>query len=220
MKNLVLKVVDSVQGFLLRRLCSELQEVGGRRAAPRHRRTTNMGEVPHIQRHPDTSPSLWTALGRGPGGALPVRPAAAGAAVRLLAAVQRRHAADLPPQARPSQPGRPHEHHRATGTRRGAHNTAVVFIQSIKLLLLLFYYFSRQVPSVASQVARAVAMASLATTCDLLEQQAADRRPEVVSVLVSLQNYFYSPAAPAAAQSQLCLGNINQPLLKPTSGVR
>ena len=71
----------------------------------------------------------------------------------------------------------------------------------------------------ASQVAQAVAMASLAAACDLLERQAADRRPETTSVLVSLQSYFYSPAS-SASQSPLHLGNINQTLLKPMSGQR
>ncbi|KAG7268335.1 hypothetical protein CRUP_013272, partial [Coryphaenoides rupestris] len=75
------------------------------------------------------------------------------------------------------------------------------------------------VPTVASQVARAVAMASLATACDLTEQQAADQRPGAVSVLVSLRNYFFYSPALSASQSQLTLGNINQSLLKPTSGL-
>ncbi|XP_071757510.2 tRNA (guanosine(18)-2'-O)-methyltransferase TARBP1 isoform X1 [Centroberyx gerrardi] len=68
---------------------------------------------------------------------------------------------------------------------------------------------TQQIPSVASQVARAVAMASLATVCGLVEQQVIDRRSETISVLKSLRDYFYSP------QSQLSLGHFNQTLLKP-----
>jgi len=82
------------------------------------------------------------------------------------------------------------------------------------------FCLSRQVPTVVSQVARAVAMASLATACDLTERQAADQRPGALSVLVSLRNYFFYSPASSASQSQLTLGNVNQNLLKPTSGLR
>ena len=214
MKNLVLKVVNSVQEFLLRRLCSELQGVSGAICHAISERQTWRLRL----RYTHTSSFPSTALGRGPGRAVPVRPEAAGAVVQRLAAVQQQHAADLLPQARPSQPRRAHER-RATGAQLGVHRTRqrtqpCLFNEAIGFL----FFLSFQVPSVASQVAQAVAMASLATTCDLLEQQAADRRPETASVLVSLGNYFYSPAS-SDSQSPPSLGNINKTLLKPTSGL-
>ncbi|CAL8257518.1 unnamed protein product [Lota lota] len=153
MKNLVLKVVDSVQEFILRRLCSELQE---------------LSDVDRAELYLCVLRQLVLLYG-----ALP----------QYSSNMQRTY-----------------------------------FPKLVQVSLEVLLNTMQQVPSVAIQVARAVAMASLATTCDLLEQQAVDQRPETVSVLVSLQNYFYSPAS-CASQSPLSLGNINQTLLKPTSGL-
>uniref|UniRef100_A0A669E0X2 tRNA (guanosine(18)-2'-O)-methyltransferase TARBP1 n=1 Tax=Oreochromis niloticus TaxID=8128 RepID=A0A669E0X2_ORENI len=71
-----------------------------------------------------------------------------------------------------------------------------------------------QVPSLAYQVTRAVTMASLATLCGLMEHEVIDKRPETVSALKSLNEYFYSPKLPSS-HSQTSLGNVNQRLLKP-----
>ncbi|KAM3863056.1 putative methyltransferase TARBP1 [Diretmus argenteus] len=70
-----------------------------------------------------------------------------------------------------------------------------------------------QIPSVASQVTRAVAMASLAAVCGVLGQQVIERRSESFSVLTSLSDYFYTPAS--SPHTQLSLGHFNQTLLKP-----
>uniref|UniRef100_A0A669C9P9 tRNA (guanosine(18)-2'-O)-methyltransferase TARBP1 n=1 Tax=Oreochromis niloticus TaxID=8128 RepID=A0A669C9P9_ORENI len=64
------------------------------------------------------------------------------------------------------------------------------------------------------QVTRAVTMASLATLCGLMEHEVIDKRPETVSALKSLNEYFYSPKLPSS-HSQTSLGNVNQRLLKP-----
>lgn len=69
----------------------------------------------------------------------------------------------------------------------------------------------------ANQVARAVAMASLATVCGLVEQEVIDMRSEAVSVLKSVNDYFYSPVSPSS-QSPLTLGNFNKRLQKPQTG--
>lgn len=69
----------------------------------------------------------------------------------------------------------------------------------------------------ANQVARAVAMASLATVCGLAEQRVIDMRSETISVLKSLNDYLYHPAL-SSSQSLLALGNFNKPLQKPQTG--
>ncbi|KAM4607139.1 putative methyltransferase TARBP1 [Polymixia lowei] len=73
---------------------------------------------------------------------------------------------------------------------------------------------TQQVPTVASQVARAVAMASLAMVCGLVERQVIDRQSETMSVLMSLNDYFYSPAC-SSPHSQVSLRHFNQILQKP-----
>ncbi|XP_056465736.1 probable methyltransferase TARBP1 [Gadus chalcogrammus] len=152
MKKLVLKVVDSVQEFILRRLCSELQEL------------SDVGRA-----------ELYLCVLRQ--------------LVRLYGASPQ-YSSDM---------------------------QRTYFPKLVQVSLDVLTNTTQQVPSVASQVAQAVAMASLAAACDLLERQAADRRPETTSVLVSLQSYFYCPAS-SDSQGTLHLGNINQTLLKPTSG--
>ncbi|KAK0150185.1 putative methyltransferase TARBP1 [Merluccius polli] len=153
MKNLVLKVVDSVQEFILRRLCSELQE---------------LSDVGRAELYLCVLRQLVLSYGA------------------------------LPQYS------------------NNMHHT--YFPKLIQVSLDVLQNAKQQVPSVASQVARAVAMASLATTCDLMEQQAGDLRPETMAVLVSLKKYFCSPAS-GASQSQLTLENVNQTLLKPTSSL-
>ncbi|XP_071336998.1 probable methyltransferase TARBP1 [Trachinotus anak] len=76
---------------------------------------------------------------------------------------------------------------------------------------------SQQVPSVANQVSRAVAMASLATVCGLLEQEGIDMRSETLSALKELNDYLYSSLS-SSSQSQVPLGNFNKRLLKPQTG--
>uniref|UniRef100_A0AAQ4PDT1 tRNA (guanosine(18)-2'-O)-methyltransferase TARBP1 n=1 Tax=Gasterosteus aculeatus aculeatus TaxID=481459 RepID=A0AAQ4PDT1_GASAC len=73
---------------------------------------------------------------------------------------------------------------------------------------------NQQILSVANQVARAVAMASLATLCGLLEQEVIGVQPETLSALKSLNDYFYSLVS-SSCQS---LGNLNKQLQKPKTG--
>uniref|UniRef100_A0A665X6P4 tRNA (guanosine(18)-2'-O)-methyltransferase TARBP1 n=1 Tax=Echeneis naucrates TaxID=173247 RepID=A0A665X6P4_ECHNA len=56
-----------------------------------------------------------------------------------------------------------------------------------------FFFFYFQVPSVANQVSRAVAMASLATVCELLELEVINMQTETCYALKELNEYFYSP---------------------------
>nr|XP_046257205.1 probable methyltransferase TARBP1 isoform X2 [Scatophagus argus] len=63
----------------------------------------------------------------------------------------------------------------------------------------------------SQQMASAVAMASVAMVCDLVEQRVIDMQPETISVLKSLNDYFYNPAS----KSPSALGNFNKRLQKP-----
>ncbi|XP_070697554.1 probable methyltransferase TARBP1 [Pempheris klunzingeri] len=76
---------------------------------------------------------------------------------------------------------------------------------------------SQQIDSVANQVGRAVAMASLAMVCGLMGQEVIDMRSETISVLKSVNDYFYSPVSPSS-RSLSSLGNINKHLQKPQTG--
>ncbi|XP_078129306.1 tRNA (guanosine(18)-2'-O)-methyltransferase TARBP1 isoform X1 [Sander vitreus] len=76
---------------------------------------------------------------------------------------------------------------------------------------------SQQIHSVANQVARAVAMASLATVCGLVEQKGMDMQSETISVLKAVNDYFYNPVS-SSSQSQSSLGNFNKRLQKPQTG--
>ncbi|XP_008276956.1 probable methyltransferase TARBP1 [Stegastes partitus] len=73
---------------------------------------------------------------------------------------------------------------------------------------------SQQVPSVANQVSRAVTMASLAMVCSLMEEELIEMQSKTVTVLKSLNDYFYSPVS-SSSQRREILGNINKRLLKP-----
>ncbi|KAM9364092.1 putative methyltransferase TARBP1 [Pholidichthys leucotaenia] len=72
---------------------------------------------------------------------------------------------------------------------------------------------AQQIPSVVNQVTRAVAMASLATVCHLMEQEGIGRQSEMIPALKSLNDYFYHHVP--SSQSHGSLGNINKCLLKP-----
>ncbi|XP_028279026.1 probable methyltransferase TARBP1 [Parambassis ranga] len=88
------------------------------------------------------------------------------------------------------------------------------FPKLIKYSLTVLQEPSQQIPSVPNQVARAVAMATLATVCGLVEQEVNDIRPETYSALKSLNDYFYSPTS-FSSQSPASPGNVNKRLLKP-----
>ncbi|KAM7408889.1 hypothetical protein PAMA_002556 [Pampus argenteus] len=82
----------------------------------------------------------------------------------------------------------------------------------IKYSLKILQEPSQQTPTVANQVARAVAMATLAMVCGLVEQQVVDMQLETLCVLRSLNDFFYNPVS---SQSQSTLGYFNKRLLKP-----
>uniref|UniRef100_A0A6Q2Z6C8 tRNA (guanosine(18)-2'-O)-methyltransferase TARBP1 n=1 Tax=Esox lucius TaxID=8010 RepID=A0A6Q2Z6C8_ESOLU len=67
-----------------------------------------------------------------------------------------------------------------------------------------------QIPTVAGQVIRAVAMATLAMTCEVAELGVFSHQSETLNLLVDLSGYFYCPDA-----SPLSLPHFNQTLLKP-----
>uniref|UniRef100_A0A8C3ABZ6 tRNA (guanosine(18)-2'-O)-methyltransferase TARBP1 n=1 Tax=Cyclopterus lumpus TaxID=8103 RepID=A0A8C3ABZ6_CYCLU len=75
-------------------------------------------------------------------------------------------------------------------------------------------FFHCQTHSVANQVARAVAMASLATVCGLVDSEVIDMQSETISALKSLNDYFYNLVS-SSCQS---LGNLNKRLQKPQTG--
>ncbi|XP_029305758.1 probable methyltransferase TARBP1 [Cottoperca gobio] len=91
------------------------------------------------------------------------------------------------------------------------------FPKLIKYSLKVLQEPSQQIHSVANQVARVVAMASLATVCGLVEQEVIDMRSETVSLMKSLTEYFYNPVS-TSCQRQSSLGNFNQWLQKPQAG--
>ncbi|XP_070772317.1 probable methyltransferase TARBP1 [Enoplosus armatus] len=99
------------------------------------------------------------------------------------------------------------------------HNTIqqTYFSKLITYSLKVLQEPSQQIYSVANQVTRAVAMASLATVCGLVEQEVSGMRSETISVLKSLNDYFYNPAS-SSSQSLLSLGNFNKRLQKPQTG--
>jgi len=67
---------------------------------------------------------------------------------------------------------------------------------------------------VANQVARAVAMASLATVCGLVDSEVIDMQSETISALKSLNGHFYNLVS-SSCQS---LENLNKRLHKPQTG--
>ncbi|KAG7512411.1 putative methyltransferase TARBP1 [Solea senegalensis] len=91
------------------------------------------------------------------------------------------------------------------------------FPKLIKHNLTVLQESSQQIPSMTHQVARAVAMASLAKVCSLVEQEVIATRSETTFALKALNDYFYS-SVPSVSQSQSSLGNFNKRLLKPQTG--
>ncbi|XP_061546893.1 probable methyltransferase TARBP1 [Phycodurus eques] len=86
------------------------------------------------------------------------------------------------------------------------------FPKLIKYSLSILKEPTQQIPSVARQVVRAVAMASLAMVCQLMEQQAIGL--QTFSLLKQLNEHFYKPV-PSPWQSHSALGRFNERLLKP-----
>ncbi|KAM9808627.1 probable methyltransferase TARBP1 isoform X2 [Syngnathus typhle] len=86
------------------------------------------------------------------------------------------------------------------------------FPRLIKYSLSILQEPTQQSPSVASQVAQAVAMASLAMVCRLIEKQAIG--PDTFSLLKQLNEHFYKPAL-SPWRSHSALGRFNERLLKP-----
>ncbi|XP_039995691.1 probable methyltransferase TARBP1 isoform X2 [Xiphias gladius] len=152
MEKLIFKVVDPIQGFILRRLCGELQE---------------LFDVERAELYLSVLRQL----------------------VVMFTSTQ--------PRRNKIQPND--------------------FPNLIKHSLKVLQEPSRQSPSVANQVGRAVAMASLAMVCGLLEQEVIDMQSETLSLLKALNDYFYSSPA-SSSQSQSSLGNLNKRLLKPQTG--
>lgn len=64
---------------------------------------------------------------------------------------------------------------------------------------------------------RAVAMASLAMVCGLVEQEVIAMQSETISVLKPMNDYFYSPVS-SSSQSPSRLGNFNKRLQRPQTG--
>ncbi|KAG7230153.1 hypothetical protein INR49_009873, partial [Caranx melampygus] len=89
------------------------------------------------------------------------------------------------------------------------------FLKLIRHSVKVLQEPSQQAPSVADQVSRAVAMASLATVCGLLEQEEVDMQSETLPSLKELNDYFYTSLS---SSSQSPLGNFNKRLLKPQTG--
>ncbi|XP_068597703.1 probable methyltransferase TARBP1 [Brachionichthys hirsutus] len=76
---------------------------------------------------------------------------------------------------------------------------------------------NQQIHSVANQVTRAVAMASLAMVCGLVEQEVIDMRSETFCVLKSLNDYFYSLTSPSSVSAS-SFTNFNKRLQRPQTG--
>ncbi|XP_017268494.1 probable methyltransferase TARBP1 [Kryptolebias marmoratus] len=87
------------------------------------------------------------------------------------------------------------------------------FPKLIKYSLAVLQQPAQQIPSVTSQVTRAVSMASLAAVCGLMEQEGIGIESEVLSALKPLNHYFYTSTT--SSQCQSSLGSINECLMKP-----
>ena len=84
-----------------------------------------------------------------------------------------------------------------------------LFLGYSTLTFFFVFIFHCQILSVANQVARAVAMASLAMVCGLVEQDVISMGSETISALKSLNDYFYCPVSSSS------LGNFNKRLQRP-----
>lgn len=99
-----------------------------------------------------------------------------------------------------------HYHHVA------AVNTALWTVGS--WLCLFFVLFIFQVNSVANQVAKFVAMASLGMVCGLLKEEVFAIQSEIITALKTLNGYFYSQM-PSSSECLPCLRNFNKSLQRP-----
>ncbi|XP_049927693.1 probable methyltransferase TARBP1 [Epinephelus moara] len=91
------------------------------------------------------------------------------------------------------------------------------FPKLIKYSIKVLQEPSQQIHSVANQVAKTVAMASLAMVCGFVGQEVIDMQSETISALRTLNEYFYDPVS-TSPQSQPSLGNFNKRLHKPQTG--
>ncbi|KAM9847516.1 LOW QUALITY PROTEIN: putative methyltransferase TARBP1 [Aulostomus maculatus] len=101
-------------------------------------------------------------------------------------------------------------------TQRHSRTQLACFPQLIKYSLQTLQEPGRQVPTVANQIAKAVAMASLSLVCHLMEQQVIDMRSDTNFLLKSLNEHFYYPAS-STSGSPSPSGRLNERLLKPHS---
>ncbi|XP_077585684.1 tRNA (guanosine(18)-2'-O)-methyltransferase TARBP1 [Stigmatopora nigra] len=95
------------------------------------------------------------------------------------------------------------------------HNSAIQqnsFTKLLKYSLSIVQEPTPKIPTVASQVTKAVAMASLATLCQLLEWQTI--KPDIFPLLTQLKEHFFLPVA-SPRQSHSPLGRFNERLEKP-----
>ncbi|XP_068183368.1 probable methyltransferase TARBP1 [Antennarius striatus] len=76
---------------------------------------------------------------------------------------------------------------------------------------------NQQIHSVPHQVTKAVAISSLAMVCGLVEQEVIDMKSETISVLKSLNDYFYSFTSPSSI-SPSSFTNFNKCLQRPQTG--
>lgn len=74
-----------------------------------------------------------------------------------------------------------------------------------------------QVTSLANQVAKVIAMASLGMVCGLLEEEVIAIKSETIAALKTLNEYFYSQM-PGSSEHLPCLVNFNKSLQKPETG--
>nr|XP_057914921.1 probable methyltransferase TARBP1 isoform X2 [Doryrhamphus excisus] len=92
------------------------------------------------------------------------------------------------------------------------------FPKLIKYSLGILQEPSQQIPSLASQVVKAVAMASLAMVCHLIDQRAADMDSSTLNFVKHLNEHF-NKAPPSSWQSGSPLGCFSERLLKPHAEV-
>ncbi|TWW78763.1 putative methyltransferase TARBP1 [Takifugu flavidus] len=76
---------------------------------------------------------------------------------------------------------------------------------------------NNQVNSLANQVAKVIAMASLGMVCGLLEEEVIALQSETIAPLKTLNEYFYSQMS-TSSECLPGLGNFNTPLQKPDTG--
>lgn len=95
-------------------------------------------------------------------------------------------------------------------------------IGSLIILVLIVLCFSHQIVSVGNQVAGAVAMASLAVVCGLMEQKViSTQKPETLTALKSANDFFCTPVS-SSAHRAASFRDLNKHLERPPmeGGVR